>query len=86
MLMLTQELQLMSRKSRVTSYDQLRLGKQDLLPDTSSLLDFQILDRKFLPFATIVSLAIFSICMQVCKNIIQLVKTCLHLILLFILQ
>ena len=34
--MLTQELQLMSRKSRVTSYDQLRLGKQDLLPDTDS--------------------------------------------------
>ena len=34
--MLSQELQLMSRKSRVTSYDQLRLGKQDLLPDTDS--------------------------------------------------
>ena len=55
MLMLSQELQLMSRMSRVTSYDQLRLAKQDLLPDTN----FQIHDRKCLPFATIVSLAIF---------------------------
>ena len=37
MLLLSQELQLMSRKSRVTSYDQLRVGKQDLLPDTDSI-------------------------------------------------
>ena len=42
MLMLSQELQLMSRMSRVTSYDQLRLAKQeyskqDLLPDTNSI-------------------------------------------------
>ena len=61
MLMLSQELQLMSRMSRVTSYDQLRLAKQDSLPDLT-LLDFQILVRKFLPFATIVSLAIFFLC------------------------
>ena len=33
--MLSQELQLMSRMSRVTSYDQSRLTKQDLLPDTN---------------------------------------------------
>ena len=37
MLMLSQELQLMSRMSRVTSYDHLRLAKQDLLPDTDSI-------------------------------------------------
>ena len=41
--------------SRVTSYDLLRLAKLNFLPDT----DFQILVRKCLPFATIVSLAIF---------------------------
>ena len=35
--MLSQELQLMSRMSRVTSYDQLRLAKQDLLLDTNSI-------------------------------------------------
>ena len=46
--MFIQELQLQSIRSRVTSNDQLRL-------DTN----FQILVRKFLPFATIVSLAIF---------------------------
>ena len=34
--MLSQELQLM-RMSRVTSYDQLRLRKQDLIPDTDSI-------------------------------------------------
>ena len=48
----------MSKMSRVTSYNQLRLAKQDLLPETNSL-DFQILIRAFLPFATIMSLAIF---------------------------
>ena len=53
--MFDQELQLKSRMSRVTSYDQLRLAKLNFLPDT----DFQILVRTFLPFATIVSLAIF---------------------------
>ena len=35
--MLSQELQLMSRMSRVTIYDQLRLAKQNLLPDTNSM-------------------------------------------------
>ena len=35
--MLSQELQLMSRMLRVTSYDQLRLAKQDSLPDTDSI-------------------------------------------------
>ena len=56
--MLSQEFHLMSRMSRVTSYDQSRLGKQDLLTDTDSIR-LSILVRKFLPFATIVSLAIF---------------------------
>ena len=37
MLMLSQELQLMSKMSRLTSYDQLRLAKQGLLPDTDSI-------------------------------------------------
>ena len=54
--MFNQELQLKSRMLRVTSCDQLRLAKLDFLSDTN----FQILVRKFLPFATIVSLAIFS--------------------------
>ena len=54
--MLSQELQLMSRMSIMTSYDQLRLAKQDLLPDTDSIR-LSILVRKFLPFATIVSLS-----------------------------
>ena len=35
--MLSQELKLKSRMSRVTSYDQLRLAKYDLLPDTDSI-------------------------------------------------
>ena len=35
--MLSQELQLMSRMSRGTSYNQLRLAKQDLLPETDSI-------------------------------------------------
>ena len=43
--------------SRVTSYDQLRLAKLDFLNDTN----FKILVRKFLPFATVLSLAIFFV-------------------------
>ena len=53
--MFIQELQLQSIRSRVTSNDQLRL-------DTN----FQILVRKFLPFVTIVSLAIF--CLKRIRN------------------
>ena len=55
LVMFNQELQLKSRMLRVTSCDQLQLAKLDFLNDTN----FQILVRKFLPFATIVSLAIF---------------------------
>ena len=55
--MFSQELQLNSRMSRVTSYAQLRLAKICYLIPTQ--LDFQILVRKFLLFATVLSLAIF---------------------------
>ena len=56
--MFSQELQIMSKMSRVTSYDQLRLENKicHMIP---TLLDFQSLVRKCLPFATIVNLAIF---------------------------
>ena len=56
--MFSQELQFKNRMSRVTSYDQLRLAKLDLLPDTDSIT-IQNSCKKILPFATIVSLAIF---------------------------
>ena len=56
--MFSQELQFKNRMSRVVNHDQIRLAKLDLLPDTDSIT-IQNSCKKILPFATIVSLAIF---------------------------
>jgi len=68
--MFRQELQIMSKMSRMTSYDQLILGNKicHLIP---TLLDFQILVRKLLPFATIVSLAIFYLSLACSSNFLK---------------